>query len=232
MSLAEHLFVVVFAFIYPVTGYLGYRRLRRQLADGHRFDRRRLYVNTLSAHVVLFGLVTMLWMISGRPWSLLGLGTQIDERLLTGLALAGIAIALFALRLRSTRLRPDALQHLQRSFGRLEWLLPRRPRELRWFYAVSVSAGVAEETLWRGFLIWYLAQQLPLSFAATAATLAFALAHAYQGARQLPAITLGSAVLTAVYLVSGSLWPCILLHSAVDGLQGRSAYKLLAAARS
>jgi membrane protease YdiL (CAAX protease family) len=84
-----------------------------------------------------------------------------------------------------------------------------------------------EEILWRGFLIWYCDQYLPLWTAALLVTLAFALAHAYQGLAQLPAIVLVGGAFAGLYLLTGSIWLPIVLHAAIDILQGRMVYEVL-----
>ena len=62
--------------------------------------------------------------------------------------------------------------------------------ELARFYGLSITAGIVEEVLWRGFLIWYLSQFMPVWGAALISTIGFGLAHAYQGLRQVPQITI------------------------------------------
>ena len=81
--------------------------------------------------------------------------------------------------------------------------------------------------LWRGYLIWFLNQYLPLWAAALISTLGFGVAHAYQGAQSIAKITVVGAVFTVIFILSGSLWLPIILHAAVDLLQGRMAYTVI-----
>jgi len=68
---------------------------------------------------------------------------------------------------------------------------------------------------------------MPLWAAALVSTVGFGLAHAYQGLSQLPKITLVGGVFAGLYLLSGSIWLPMLLHAAVDILQGRLAYEAI-----
>jgi hypothetical protein len=120
----------------------------------------------------------------------------------------------------------ETIDKLGRRFGRLELLIPHNGSELRHFYGVSLSAGVVEEALWRGFLMWYLTQVFPVWAAAAISAVGFGLAHAYQGTQQIPRITLVGAFFAYLYVLSGTIWLPMLLHAATDVLQGRLAYEI------
>src|SRR5438874_238999 len=81
---------------------------------------------------------------------------------------------------------------------------------------VSITAGVCEEALYRGFVGFYLAQWMPLWAAALLGTLPFAAAHAYQGRRGVVRSGLLSLILWATYLATGSILPAMVLHAAID----------------
>ena len=60
-----------------------------------------------------------------------------------------------------------------------------------------------------------------------AALAGFGFAHAYQGPANLPRLMLVGAVFSGLYLLSGSLWLPIVLHTAIDVFQGRVAYTVI-----
>ncbi len=97
MSLPNHLFVVVFAVIYPIAGYIGYRRLLRNIWAGMLVNRGNLYAQTICWQWVLFGLAVIMWVISECPWGMLGFNLDLNDRVPIGTALtmAGVAF-LFA----------------------------------------------------------------------------------------------------------------------------------------
>ena len=73
---------------------------------------------------------------------------------------------------------------------------------------------------------------MPLWAAAIVSAIGFGLAHAYQGAANVPKITLVGAVFAVLYYITGSLWLPMILHAVFDMLQGRTVYELLRARRS
>lgn len=227
MSPFDHVFVALFVVAYPLAGAAGFRRLLKRMAAGWALDRRQIYRNTLIGHWLLLVVALSIWVGAGRPWAALGLGFSADWRFLAGLVAVLVAVCLLLLQVRQARRADgDALGRMRRQFGRLAAIVPRDRAELLRFYAVSITAGVVEEVLWRGFLIWYLAQFCTAGMAALVAALAFGIAHAYQGWRQVPIIIAVAALLTALYLLTGTLWLSILMHIAIDVLQGSLAFEI------
>ena len=155
---------------------------------------------------------------------------EFDPDLWTGVAailtVLGIVFLVNQLREVQSATQED-IDKLSKRFGKLSIIIPHNGSELARFYALAVTAGIVEEILWRGFLIWYLNQFMPLWVAALISTIGFALAHAYQGVANLPQITAVSAAMTALYLLSGTIWLPIILHAAIDILQGRLAFDVM-----
>jgi membrane protease YdiL (CAAX protease family) len=228
-GLADHLFALVFVVAYPIAGIFGFRRLLRRIAAGQPVDRLHVYRNTMIGHWTLLVMASLLWWTAGRPWSGLGLYWSSDPAWAIGVAGAFVVLAILVLlrQLREVGLT-DGLtaSRLHDRLGSLEAVVPRTAPELRRFYAVSFTAGVVEEVLWRGYLIWYLSQFWSLGIAALASTLAFGVAHGYQGWRQVPSIIAVGAALAGLYLLTGTLWASIALHIAIDVLQGRLGYEI------
>lgn len=222
MTALDHIVVAVFAIVYPALGYAQFRRLLARAAAGEDVDRPLLYVWTAVGHWALLAAAVAAWLAASRPLAELGFGLRLDTPFLIGLGLTLVAVVVLALQRRLVAAAGnDTVARIRDSFGRLEIILPRNDRELGRFYALSVTAGIVEETLWRGYLIWYLALFMPPWAAAAASTLAFGLGHAYQGAAHLPKVTLVGALFTGLYLLSGSLWLPMFLHAFMDVAQGR-----------
>ena len=121
----------------------------------------------------------------------------------------------------------DTANRISDGFGRVEMLVPHNDREMTQFYWVSVSAGIVEELMWRGYLMWYLTHYFSVAVSAVIVIVAFGVAHGYQGWRNIPKITLVGAAFTGLYLLSGSIWLSMLLHIAVDAMQGRLACEVI-----
>ena len=93
--------------------------------------------------------------------------------------------------------------------------------------ALSVSAGICEEFIFRGYLIWVLQPALGLWFAAAVSLIVFAAAHAYQGAKGVVAVGVVGGLFTLIVLVFGSLVPVIAVHALTDAGEGLVAWLAL-----
>lgn len=98
---------------------------------------------------------------------------------------------------------------------------PTSRREKRMWIALSLSAGVGEELVWRGVLPALIGEALG-SFAAGIAlsVVSFALAHAIQGLRSVLAIAAIALAFHALVFVSGSLYVAMATHFAYDVAAG------------
>jgi len=228
MTFADHLFVIVLAIVHPIVGYVSFKRLLRRIEAGEIIDRTKLYLATVAGHWFLFALALTLWISQERSWSALGFGLTTDTWFMVGAALTAAGIVLLLLQIRQVAATDaDEVRTIRGHLGKLEIIIPRNGNELGRFYGLSLTAGIVEETLWRGFMIWYFSQFLPLWAAALISTLGFGLAHAYQGVKNLPRVTLVGAAFAGLYVLTGSLWLPMVLHAAVDVLQGRLAYDVI-----
>jgi len=103
------------------------------------------------------------------------------------------------------------------TIGDIRALLPRTRGEVPYGAALSLNAGVFEETLFRlglPALVFAVTGDALIAFAG--ATLLFGLLHAYQGPIGVLASTVLGAVFVALYLVSGTIWVPIVLHAIID----------------
>lgn len=106
-------------------------------------------------------------------------------------------------------------------------VMPRRRADVWGYQIVAVTAGITEEIVFRAFLISVFALWMPVWPAAGLALVLFLTAHAYQGVSGIVRILPVSVVLTLCYVLSGSLWPVIVLHVAVDVLSGVMVWLVL-----
>lgn len=120
---------------------------------------------------------------------------------------AAIVIAFKAIGLQETR--------------EIHYLIPQTLSEKLTFVGVSVTAGICEELVFRGFLIAALrAATGSVVVAVVLAAAAFGAAHAHQNVSGGLRATLLGLVLAVPLLVTGSLYPAIAAHAVVDLLGG------------
>lgn len=103
----------------------------------------------------------------------------------------------------------------------LEALLPRTGLERVFFVALSLSAGICEELVFRGFLIGALEAATGWTgFAVILSATVFGVVHAYQSRVGILRAGLLGLVLTVPYLATGSLIPSMLAHFLYDVVVG------------
>jgi uncharacterized protein len=108
-----------------------------------------------------------------------------------------------------------------RETALLEHLLPRTTGEKAAFVGVSVSAGVCEEAVFRGFLIPALHVVTGNLWVATGLSSAvFGFLHGYQGAAGIVRTAVLGLLLAVPFLLTGSILPSMIAHFALDVIAG------------
>lgn len=101
-------------------------------------------------------------------------------------------------------------------------LLPRTQEEQKAWTGVSVTAGVTEEFIFRGVLLYTLSLYMDVSNTTLALVggILFGIAHAYQGVRGVITTGVVGYGLSALYLGMGVLWPVMIIHALLDLIAG------------
>ena len=86
---------------------------------------------------------------------------------------------------------------------------------------------MCEELLYRGYLIWYFGHWLPVVPAVIVSSVIFGVGHSYQGVKGILTTTLVGAVMAAIYITTGSLWPAMAVHAIIDMHAGELAHAAL-----
>ena len=103
----------------------------------------------------------------------------------------------------------------------VDYLIPRTGSERIAFAGLSVSAGIAEELVFRSFLIPAVTLASgSLVVGVVVSVGAFALAHTYQGLVGVARVAVLGLVLTAPFLLTGSVYPSMIAHTVLDLLAG------------
>jgi membrane protease YdiL (CAAX protease family) len=103
----------------------------------------------------------------------------------------------------------------------VRFLIPTTGSEKIAFAGLSFSAGIAEELVYRSFLIPALTVAFgSLAIAVVVSIVIFAAAHAYQGWIGTIRVALLGSLLTVPFLLTGSVYPSILAHVALDLMAG------------
>ena len=227
MEFVDHVFILLLFVVQPVHGYFESRRLDARTAAGERFDRVLFYRQTAAVEWAFLAALMVAWFVFQRPVSQLGFvmpggagfwGGAVLLALLTG-------YLVYFWRWAKQASNADKTKQLE-SLGKVIRYLPQTFRELRNFVGVSITAGIVEEIVYRGFVLWYLAQLMPLWVAVVASSVFFGLGHSYQGASGAFRCGLLGLAFGIFYVVTGSIWLPILAHIVLDALQGAAILEL------
>lgn len=190
--------------------YLAVKSARRMGDRPLPISRERLFAQVIATHAVLFALAYVaarqnhiaLWTLPRTP--LLSWGTA------AGLMVAAVATLKLRWKSRSAA-----------SKERLYGLVPHDGRERVLYTGVCVSAGFAEEIVYRGVFTGLVALITGnLVIAAILSAIAFGFAHSIQGVRAMIATALIGLSMQMLVAIAGSLIPAMVVHAAYDFVAG------------
>ena len=232
MTLLDHLFALILLVGLSVWGAWNStarnieRLARRIAADPNARTNEYLWTIAMEWGLTLALLVGWQW--AARPLPALGVVLPGSTGAWWTLLVCTVGIGFYAQQARTLATSADAQASLQKqleSQPNVRMILPVTIREARVFRGVAITAGICEEVLYRGYLLWYL-QSLGLGRGAVVvAIVAFGLAHAYQGIRGIVWTGVMGAVFLGLYLLTGSLVAPIVLHATVDLANGLMLYR-------
>ena len=210
----DFLLLFVAVVVMPVLSALAGRQLARRTPEERRLVPR--YWRIVLRGWLIVALTLAVWHVLGRPLSELGLTPRLGTWDYAGFAAVVAAFAVLAVQLlRLKSLSPERLKKAMKSIHGIK-ITPDTRGELALFMLVSLTAGVWEELLYRGFLIWFLAPLVSLSGAVILSSLVFGLGHVYQGLRGVFVTASIGLALAGLYVLSGTLWWLMAAHALID----------------
>ena len=221
MTFVDHLFVMLLFIVQPILGALSYRRYLRRIKAGYPADRIEVYLWTGIIQWLALAALTALWFWQHRPYSDLGFVPAGGFGFFIGIAiLVGMCGVLLYSWRRSKQMTADEKSSQIRAMGDLVHLLPRNKQDLRAFFGLSLTAGIVEEIIYRGFVIWYLGLVMPVWAAIVISSILFGLGHTYQGVGGAIKTGFVGLLFGVFYVLTGSIWLPIVGHILFDALQG------------
>jgi len=223
----DHLIVAFLALAAPWLAVVEYRRLVRSVEERGPGVRSRHYGRVIVQEWLACAIVVAGWLGAGRSLPALGLGYEPGGVAWLGMGLTLAASGLLVAQTFVIRHRPEEQAAVREQLRPVRPLLPHTRDEARRFYALSLTAGICEEVVYRGFLMAYFAGLGALP-AVVLSSLVFAAGHVYLGPAGATRAGAVGLVTAGLYWLTGSLWAPMLLHAVLDvtsGAMARAAFR-------
>ncbi len=235
LTIFDHLLVAILFIVMPVLSVTDYRKFTSQLEAGKPTARLHFYRLTIAWSWGFTLAVAALWLVYKRSILQLGFGLETGTGFWIGLALTVAACGLLSIQAIALPRYPKKLRAMAKQFESVKEMIPHTDQEAREFTALSISAGICEEILYRGYLMLYISSAIAIEgmwLAALLSSLAFGLAHTYQGPKGVLRVSLLGLVFAGLYLLTGSIWLLIVLHAGIDLAYGSLGRAVIAAAEA
>ena len=225
---ADHLLVLVILIGLPIRAFFSMRALRAASEAELPALRRRIWRNAIVSQWLLVGLVVALMVTLGREPATLMLVPRPTAGMLGVLLGLATIVSLVVRQRGSVDTDEEVRARVRERLAPVVRLMPGSRSEYALFAVLACTAGICEEFLFRGYLLWYGSQLMPVLWAGAAQAVLFGVAHFYQGPRGILLTGFAGVFLTAVTFVSGSIWPAVLIHALMDLNAGDMAMRAFA----
>lgn len=215
IHLVSHVLAVYAIVGAPWLSCVTYQRAKKRFLAGDPQAKVRLYREWVVEQAVTTALVLGLWRFGGLSGPSLGITAPYSWLWNTAALVVLTALLVWT----AVRLRPKASKIRKRFQDSLGMLFPDSPQERNWFGALSIGAGISEELVFRGFLMYYLSAYIPninTGEKVLLTSLIFGVAHIYQGWRRSIPTGIVGIVLALLYVFSGSLILPVVVHAVAD----------------
>ena len=224
-TLVQHLLFIFLLIVTPAWDFWDTRRLKRNPTSAGKIR----YYKTLCAWLWIATVVAYL-SVGGRsvfttypaaeeiPWLLQHPWVFYTVEAVIALFVALTLLPVVLVIRKKLRKQPRKYAGAD-SLKSLSYFLPATRTERRWFAFVCITAGICEESLFRGFLLHYLHAfpfALGLTLALLISAVIFGLQHLYLGAGGVAATAFGGIIFGLLFILTGSLLLPMLLHAATD----------------
>jgi membrane protease YdiL (CAAX protease family) len=217
LNLADHIIFGLLAFVLPLFAVFKVRPAVNFMPTDTALKIKLYWANSMVLWVGALVIVG-LWFFSGRSFAGLGFQAVSMEHFPEWMLITACFVLLYMF---------DAMTSWNEQESHpAAGILPVNWREFLHFGSVvSLSAGICEEIVFRGFIIFYLMAlfeggQYVVEGAIVCSALLFGVVHAYQGGLAFLKIVALAALFAWLYVLTQSLYLLIGLHFAIDFVGG------------
>lgn len=224
--------LILFTLVYePIIGYLGYRAFKERVGEDP--DARINYYAKIMIGLWLPAICILLLVgFTDVAWSDIGValpGLHVEPMGPIITYAVPILVSLYCLLMAyywigyqfSDKIKKRFAQAREEQTGKVAYadILPVTGRERRWWTAVSLTAGVTEELIYRGFLLFAFSHLFPglsIWLIMLASAVLFGLAHTYQGVAGVIRTAAIGFVFAMMVVATGSVLLLIVIHFLID----------------
>ena len=213
--LVSHLLAAYAILAAPWLSHIAYQKARKRFLAGDRLAKLKLYREGVIEQVVVTATVLGSWFLGSISGVSLGIRAPYSWFWNTATLVVLVILLLWS----GVRLSAKAEKIRKRFQDSLGMLFPDSPQDRRWFGALSIGAGISEELVFRGFLMYYLSAYVPqinMVEKIFLTSVVFGLAHIYQGWKRAIPTGIGGVILALMYVFSGSLLLGVVVHAVAD----------------
>ncbi|OAV45574.1 CPBP family intramembrane glutamic endopeptidase [Lewinella sp. 4G2] len=233
IQLHLHILFVLLGIVFPAILFVTSYRRAKSSKRIHWTQRMKthLYYSNGGLLFTMAALVLAGWWFAGRPLTEIGLGWGKQPYDLTAVIVLSAFVGLYLLDVLLEAGSAERREETRKGFRKLGFL-PSSATQFLNFIFLAFAAGIGEEIVYRGFMITYLLELFGDGTGAVAGAMlipavAFGLGHFYQGWKAVLKIVVMAILFGFFYLRTETLWPLILLHTAIDIFGGLMAWYLL-----
>jgi membrane protease YdiL (CAAX protease family) len=220
----DHLFIAIIIAGIPLKGVFHRRKLMKSLERGEPYSKLNAYSTAMAWQWGAAAVLAVYWWSSGRSFDALGIRAPAASGLVISAAAILLTVTVLFAQVRSIQARPDLAERVRAQTASLAFMLPGTSEELRRFTWLGITAGIVEEFICRGYVIWYFASYVSWWTALALSSIVFGIGHLYQGFSGVIKTSVMGMYLGSLYRWSGALWAPMIVHAAVDVLSGRAVY--------
>jgi hypothetical protein len=227
LEFIDHIFILLVFVALPIYSTTSTRRYLAGIEAGDPANLIGSYMETIRMQWVFLAALGIAWWLLGRPTTDLGFRNLEGVQLRRGAsALLVMIVVLVVSWFRIKRLGSEEKEKYIDGLGQMVHFLPKTDRDFRYFVGLSITAGIVEEIVFRGFVLWYLGSFMPLWAAVGVSSVSFGLGHVYMGIGAGVRAGLVGLAFAIYYILTGSIWFPILAHATFDILQGAMGVEL------
>lgn len=213
--------------VYPIYIYLTHEDEKASVIAQ---PKKRLAAYRLTMLYLWLPVLVLLVVVHQTSLSMDDLGMRWQWSLANQIAIIGLILlcGYFIFSLKQLSINNENHQEILKQLANIKWFMPTTNKEAGYFvFGLSITAGICEELLFRGYLLHVLTEYLPTYAAVILTSVAFGLGHIYQGRIHVLRTAILGAVLALIYLATDSIIVPIILHSLLDIYGGVMAYIVL-----